>query len=380
MKILMVSNYFSEHIGGEEIVAYNLVSQLRGLGHSVRWLAGKLPEPGPEIRHAHHPDDIEIPIWNITESRFGFPYPFISPLELGMLTRQVRWADVVHIHDSLFLTSLATGWLARRRGRPVLLTQHVAVVPYRERYKVRLQNFAYSVLARPLLEGAERVVCVSQVVQEWCARRFALRQPPLLIANGADQDIFYAVDDAERQCIRRELGIQPGQKVMLFVGRFTGKKGIRSIQAVAKRTPELSWMLIGRDGDENPRAWALPNVRVLAPLPQAELRKYYTAADLLVLPSVGEGFPLVVQEAMLCGTPALITHETARALPGLPALTTAPDGDALTDAVQALAGNGERLHAQRQEAACYARDHWDWAATAKQYEQVLAEMAAGGQA
>ena len=50
-------------------------------------------------------------------------------------------------------------------------------------------------------------------------------------------------------------------------------------------------------------------------LSQAELPPLYQAADLLVLPSVGEGFPLVVQEAMACGTPALVGDETAAGCP-----------------------------------------------------------------
>ncbi len=375
MKILMVSNYFSEHIGGEEIVAYNLVKNLRSLGHSVRWLAGKLPE----IRHASHPEDIEIPIWNITENRFGFPYPFINPLDIGVLIRQVRWADMIHIHDCLFQTSLAVGWLARHYSRPILLTQHIGIVPYREKYKVWLQNIGYAVLARPLLEGANQVVFVSEVVREWCVQNFRLKKPALLIPNGADPTVFFPAAEEERERIRCSLGIPAGQKVMLFVGRFTEKKGIRIIKNAAESTPGLAWILIGRAGEENPGTWPFPNVSVLPSLAQAELRKYYLPADLLVLPSVGEGFPLVVQEAMLCGTPALITHETARALTGLPVFTTAPDGAALTSAIHVIVGDFENLHYLRQEAAQYALDHWNWATTSRQYEQQMAGMLAEGQ-
>ena len=56
-------------------------------------------------------------------------------------------------------------------------------------------------------------------------------------------------------------------------------------------------------------------VRLAGRLPPQEIVGEYQAADLLVLPSVGEGFPLVVQEALACGTPVLVSRDVAQAFP-----------------------------------------------------------------
>jgi glycosyltransferase involved in cell wall biosynthesis len=367
MNILVVSNYFSEHIGGEEIVADHIVKNLRLMGHTVRWLAGKVQG----IAHQPHPDDIEIAIWNITESMFGFPYPFPHPLDIGVLRQHVQWADIIHVHDSLFLINLLIGMFARRLGKPVVVTQHISIIPYRERYKVWLQSAGYQVLAKPFLEGAEQVVFISEMVKEWGAQQFQLKKPGMLIPNGVDQALFYPAGEEERARIRQGLGIPAGQVVVLFAGRFTEKKGIRLIKMAAEETPELYWILIGRAGEENPACWRCENVRVLPPEPQPALRKYYVAADLLVLPSVGEGFPLVVQEAMQCGTPALISQETARAVPGLPARTIHPDAGELTGALLDAARDPQQLRACREEVAAYASSHWNWVNSAHQYEQLM---------
>jgi glycosyltransferase involved in cell wall biosynthesis len=367
MNILVVSNYFPEHIGGEEIVAFNLVKNLRSMKHNVHWLAGKVHG----IAHQPHPDDVEISIWNITESMFGFPYPLINPLAIRLLVQQVQWADVIHVHDSLFLINLLVGFFARRSGRPILLTQHVSVIPYQEEYKVWLQKAGYKVLARFLLERSDQVVCVSEVVKEWCDSNFHLKNSAMLIANGVDQKLFFPPVNGERERIRQSLGFREEQRVILFAGRFTEKKGIKIIKTAVEQTPELYWILIGRAGEENPGLWPFRNLSVLPPEPQQSLRKYYVAADMFALPSVGEGFPLVVQEAMMCGTPALISNETARAMPGLPVLTIDPDAEELIRAIRAAMLDLDRMNSLREEVALYACSHWNWETSARQYEQLM---------
>jgi glycosyltransferase involved in cell wall biosynthesis len=113
----------------------------------------------------------------------------------------------------------------------------------------------------------------------------------------------------------------------------------------------------------------LPNVVVLPFQAQAGLRDYYQAADVLVLPSTGEGFPLVVMEAMVCGTPAIVSDETYAAW---------NDGrehflvcDSSVDAVQALLHGP---HPARETIAAYARAQWDWDAVAREYVRLFEEM------
>jgi glycosyltransferase involved in cell wall biosynthesis len=135
---------------------------------------------------------------------------------------------------------------------------------------------------------------------------------------------------------------------------------------MAALRPNWQWCVIGQ-GPEQPQAWGLPNVRVLSPMPQAELASWYHAADLLILPSEGEGFPLVVQEAMACGLPACITADVASGaiLPRelwleLPEVAgeTARHGAAAIDSWLMLP-ESERL-AQRSSCSRYAVDSWRW--------------------
>jgi len=123
----------------------------------------------------------------------------------------------------------------------------------------------------------------------------------------------------QRQQARRQLALKADTYVVLYVGRLARLKGIhRLLEAVArlKQLP-LQLLIVGGDGPAAPdilhlkrlanRLGITPRVRFVGSIPQAELPTFYSAADLLVVPSRYESFGMVVLEALACGTPVLAT-------------------------------------------------------------------------
>jgi glycosyltransferase involved in cell wall biosynthesis len=368
LRILAVSNYYPEHVGGIESLTATLVTGFRGNGHQVRWLAGDLGNRP----HKGGPDDVPVRVWNGIE-RLGFPYPVQGPAAMSRINKHVAWSEVVHMHDCLYAVNVAAFLAAQHQRRPVLLTQHIAKVPYTNPLIRSLQSLAYASLGRAVLSKADQVAFESEEVHRWFEPRVHFQRPPVVIESGVDTELFRPASEAERLNYRQRLGVSGEQPLLLFVGRFVEKKGIKLIRPVIESHPEWSWLFIGRAGDVDPRSWHLPNLRVVDPLSHAELRNHYVAADLLVLPSLGEGFPVVAQEAMSCGLPTLLSTQTARGLPAVRdvVFTTSTDIADLTAAVQKAVAAVISDKGLRGRVASLARERWTAEAFVARYEEQL---------
>jgi phosphatidylinositol alpha-1,6-mannosyltransferase len=364
LRILASSNYFPEHIGGIERVAGDLVQALRARGHSVRWVAAETSD----CPHRGNVEDAPVPAWNVTERRLGFPYPIPDPRCRHSLQEIVEASDVVHLHDCLYATNLMIFQAARKLGRPVVITQHVTEVPYRRWLLRAVQREAYRRLTEPMLSRADRVVFVSERVRA----RFAdvvVGNRSEVIENGVDVPGLALPAQHERTRIRERLGYAASDTVLLFAGRFVEKKGLAHIRAAASARPLWRWLLVGRVDDEDPRTWRLPNVTVLDPVGHERMGSLYTAADLLVLPSTGEGLPVVVQEALISGTPVLTTVDTAASLAGDRGMVRAwdPAGGSLENAI----ADAVRQPEDPREIALHARHRWDLDDVATRYESLM---------
>jgi glycosyltransferase involved in cell wall biosynthesis len=310
MRLVVASHYFESHRGGVEIVAGQLARELERLGIIVTWLAADASAAPAAVEGCGRA--VPLPAVNASERWLGVPFPLPRPAAVKSIWREVAAADAVLIHDSLYPTSIVARLAARFFRKPCVIVQHIGIVPYRSavlRGAMRLANFC---LVRPMLARADQVVFISEVtVRYFGSVRY--RRPPRLVFNGVDRSVFKPpAAAADREALRRRLALPADGQVALFVGRFVEKKGLPVVEQLARMAPHVTWALAGW-GPLSPARWGLGNVRVFSNLEGAALAALYQASDAFVLPSVGEGMPLVVQEALACGLPVVCGSETAEA-------------------------------------------------------------------
>jgi len=135
-----------------------------------------------------------------------------------------------------------------------------------------------------------------------------------VMRNGVDLVRFKPLP---QDVARAELGLA-GAPLLLSVGYLVERKGhhiaIEAMPGVLAVHPQAHLVIIG-EGAERERLVALcqrlgvqNSVTFTGALPNAELYKWYSAADVLVLASSREGWANVLLEAMACGTPVVATH------------------------------------------------------------------------
>jgi glycosyltransferase involved in cell wall biosynthesis len=155
---------------------------------------------------------------------------------------------------------------------------------------------------------------LNQLGSEYLQREFGVRPESIIqIRNGIDCQRFRAPAADERLNARERFGVAPDETFIVFLGRLhPSKQPLAVVDAAAcaaktKRT-HLKFALIG-DGELRDAVSAAITQKGVGDIcslyPWMEPLRAYFAADLVVMPSVFEGYPLVAAEAIATGCPVL---------------------------------------------------------------------------
>ena len=361
MRILNVSAFFESHSGGIEIVAGQLARALGKRGHESRLAAAAL-DPIPQDT-----DFTAIPLTatDPLERLLGLPMPVPRAAARRTLQREIMEADAIVVHDALYSTSVLAQRYATKYRKPWLLIQHIGAIPYANPVLRAALKTANRLVTKPMLERAPQVVFISDTVRRYFDG-LNWRSEPKLLFNGVDSALFHPPAEP------RETGTHQRKKI-LFVGRFVEKKGLPVLRELAVQQPEWDFLLVG-SGPIDPVGWQLPNIKLLGRKNRPELAEIFRNSDALVLPSVGEGFPLVIQEAMATGIPVYCGTESAIADPNATRYLTGIEidlGDPQKTAQQFSQEIENGPCGPNLSASAYARATYDWDANAAWIDQRL---------
>ena len=364
MKILLVTNYQPPHMGGIEFAAVSLMRCWRERGHEVVWLTADLPPGGAPST----PDNVRLPAFNQLESMLQINSPILPPWRRAAVRRLVRECDVVNVHSLAPGISNVALCEAVRARKPLVVTQHVGVIPLRWEILSTLQRHYVIAMARKALRAGAWLTFVGAAVREWFIENGRLDTERIAMTPaGIDQSTYYFVPDEERQALRQRWKLSSRLNV-LFVGRFYDKKGLPLIRGLAQRCPDFHFTLVG-SGPIRPSEWQLPNVERVGFVSNEDLRGLYGAHDVFIMPSFGEGWPAVVPQAMACGLGCLISEECFSGFNRDPNrfVVRARDVLKMSEALREIANGSIPAVSNREETSRYARRTWDWQATADIY-------------
>ncbi len=165
---------------------------------------------------------------------------------------------------------------------------------------------------RQVMESVDAIVVSTAQERDDVARLYHTSPHRVrIIPAGVDLELFQPVDKVRA---REELGLREN-KVILYVGRIEPLKGLDILLnavAMLEDPSEARLLIVGGTPGQDKELARLETLAVelgiadrvtfTGALNQSELPKYYSAADVFVLPSYSESFGLVALEAMACGT------------------------------------------------------------------------------
>jgi glycosyltransferase involved in cell wall biosynthesis len=238
----------------------------------------------------------------------------------------------------------------------------------------------------------EKMVSVSEGTRRFCIEVQGIKPEKLItIHNSIDLNRFSptAIDETSIQHLRSSLGLSVHSRVVITVARLHPQKGhrflIEAIPAVMEEFPDTHFLFVGEGELQQDLLNHVKQLELESHVhflgARQDIPELLALSDLFVLPSLWEGLPNAVLEAMAMGTPVIAT-----AVDGCPEvihngktglLVPPGDSDALSQAICSLLGNAEL----RQALACAAQ-HWVVENCSEEknisaFEQLYAQLVSG---
>jgi len=279
--------------------------------------------------------------------------------------------EVAHSHE--FAMAVYGAWASWRAGIPHVITMHGGRY-YAGRLRRRLA-------LRAAIAASGRTVAVSRSLASQLSRDLWIRRSRVtMIANG----VRYVRPD--RVTLREELGLGPDDRLVVSIGNLYPVKGhchlIEAVARLATAHPTVHVAIAGRGGLLESLTVQARDRGVAGRIHflglRADVAAVLEAADLFVLPSLSEGLPLALLEAMFARRPIVATDvgEVATALAGgeAGALVEPGNPSALTAAIDSLLSDPNRAARLADAAVHRAAAEYDVAHMVRRYAEVYGEL------
>ncbi|UCE40639.1 MAG: glycosyltransferase [Candidatus Aminicenantes bacterium] len=256
-------------------------------------------------------------------------YEFIPEFSENMeeyIHRKKENYDIIHSH--YWLSGLAGTYIKNKLGLPHVHTYHTLGF-MKKRAQGQTEHKSRANSERQIAHSSDSIISPSTDEKESLVEEYGILPSKVeVVYPGVNPRLFYPINN---RTILNKRGYSQDNFVLLYVGRIEKVKGlINVIEALhilqEKNLPlfeKTKLIVIGGGKKEEELAENMEVTRIkremkihdlkdkvvfLGSIDQSHLRKYYSAADALVVPSLYESFGLVTVEALACGTPVVVSQ------------------------------------------------------------------------
>jgi len=283
-------------IGGLQQVIVNICRNINREKYDVTVLC--LRETGEFVPRI---EELGIKVLCLPQKEQGTDY--FAFLKVAKILKELK-IDVIHTHNTQpFFDGTIGAMLSGVKA--VIHTDHVRSFPDKLRYMFAewvMSHYAYKVV------GVSDDTCNNLIKYEHISRKKIIT-----IVNGIDASVYEIDVDKEKK--KRELGVVKPGPVIGLGARLSKQKGItyllQAMSSILKELPDLTLVIVGQGEcrgeleDESKKLGLEQSVIFTGP--RLDMPEVLKAFDLFVLPSLFEGLPMVLLEAMAAGCPIVAT-------------------------------------------------------------------------
>lgn len=305
MRILQVIPFYTPSRGGSVVAPHNLVRALKERGHDMTVLTTDFELDRDFARSIDGVEVVPVPV------RLQASMMLYSPAMGRWLEEHVSDYDIVHAQNYRTYQNVLVRKMCLRHDVPYVLQAHGSLPS--DLGKGTIKRLYDAAWGRRIVRSASRLIAVSEMEAEQYVRLGADRSRVSVIPNAVER----RMTSKARGAFKCALGID-GQMV-LFLGRLNGIKGLDMLlRAFSRCRSKTSAVLVIAGPDEDGcRSELEHEVRRLGLTERVtftgrldDVASAYQDADVLVYPSSYEVFGMVPLEAILLGTPVIVTSGT----------------------------------------------------------------------
>lgn len=309
MKVLQVNPFFSPVHGGSARSSYEISKWLSKNGHEVTVYTSDFKLSREWIKTLPH---VKV-------------YPFKTMLCLasffvtfGMLKtvrKNLKHFDIIHMHNYRSFQNIIVAHYALKYGVPYVLQAHgsLPIIIMNQRLKWLYDVF----FGYKLLRGASKVIALSSAEAQQYNNMGVPEKKIEIMPNGIDLSEYG--DLPPKGCFKRKFGIDEDEKIVLYLGRIHMIKGIdilvNAFANIVDKFNDVKLVVVGPDDGYLGELEAFiktlkveDNVLILGPLYGRDKLEAYVDADVYVLPSRYETFPMTLLESYACSRPVIVSN------------------------------------------------------------------------
>lgn len=379
LKILICILYYFPHRTGMQLYIQRISEELVRRGHQVTILTARHQPnlPAEEMINGVRVVRLWAPPIPISRGMIMPAYPWVAH-------RLIRQHDVVSIHVPMLETMLIS-LLALLNGRQVIATHHGDLILPAGAVNRFIQSAMFA-MYRFMAKHAARLIAYSEDYADHSYYLLPFRDKVSVIYP----PVHMPLPNPQRaEELRHQWSNGDQAPIIGFAGRFVEEKRpdllIRALDVINQHYPGAKIVFAGEYNIRYENTWAryqqiveqyrgqliflgmLDNMQAMA--------DFFAACDVLALTSDSECFALVQVEAMLCGTPVIMTNTPGGRVPvqmtGMGRLADVGDAASIGEAIVAVLRDPAAYRRPREE----VEKHFSFEETVNRYEQHFREYA-----